>query len=166
MGGTGRSPHARRAYVRRTRGARNAYVTSTTKLNTITAIVETTTMPMITGRSSWLYDVITCWPRPWRLKIVSVKIAPPRTRPMSIPRMVTTGSIEFRRTWWTSTRCEGVPLARAGGPYVVLVHRLHHVRADESHVQRRVEQHERAPRQEHVVRPLHGAAAVGSRRRT
>ena len=46
-------------------------------------------------------------------KTDSVKIAPPSARPMSMPSIVTTGSIAFRRTCGSMTRISGAPLARA-----------------------------------------------------
>ena len=51
------------------------------------------------------------------------------------------------------------------GAHVVLAHRLHHVRSDEPDVERREEQRERAPGQDHVVRPLHRTAALRADRR-
>ena len=46
------APLAARAQVGRMRGSRNPYVMSMSRLNTITQIVEKTTMPVISGRSA------------------------------------------------------------------------------------------------------------------
>src|SRR5581483_3697804 len=95
------------------RGSRKPYAMSTIRLNVITQIVEKTITPVITGRSSLLYALMISWPRPGRLKMPSVKIAPPSARPRSMPRMVTTGSMLLRSTCCTITRLCDAPLARA-----------------------------------------------------
>ena len=52
-------------------------------------------------------------PRPGRLYTVSVNTAPPSARLMSIPSIVTTGSMAFRRMCERRTRCSGAPFERA-----------------------------------------------------
>ena len=71
------------------------------------------TIPTTSGRSSLSAAVTSSWPRPGRLKTLSVKIALPMARPRSMPRIVTTGSRLFRSTWWTRSRPVEAPFARA-----------------------------------------------------
>ena len=70
--------------------------------------------PMIGGRSRLCTESAAYCPTPFRLKTVSVKIAPPpSTAAKSRPKSVTIGIREFRRTCLTITRFAGSPLALA-----------------------------------------------------
>ena len=50
---------------------------------------------------------------PGSANAVSMKRAPAKATPMSIPSIVITGSNAFRKTWARRTRREPAPLARA-----------------------------------------------------
>jgi hypothetical protein len=77
------------------------------------ATVANTITPCTIARSWLLIPITAVCPRPGRLNTVSVKMAPPRPMPMSIPSIVTTGRSALRRVWEKSTWRSGAPLARA-----------------------------------------------------
>ena len=77
------------------------------------ASVANTITPCIVGRSRLRTLFSARRPSPGRLKIASVKIAPPSAMPMSRPSIVTTGSSALRRTCRRTTTFSGAPFARA-----------------------------------------------------
>lgn len=82
--------------VRPDRGSRTVYSRSTTMLATTTKNEDSSTMPMITGRSCVVMDWTASAPRPGRPKMFSAITTPPRTIPRSMPAWVTIGVSELR----------------------------------------------------------------------
>src|SRR6188768_1746707 len=71
------------------------------------------TIARIGGRSRLESASKAYWPTPLRLKMFSIKIAPPSRAPKSRPKRVTIGISELRITWRLITRRSPRPLARA-----------------------------------------------------
>ena len=58
------------------------------------------TVPWTVGRSLFWIASNASRPSPGMLKTASMRIAPPSSRPRSIPRIVTIGVIAARTPWW------------------------------------------------------------------
>ena len=86
---------------------------STTRFATTTATLTTSTIPRITGRSLLYSERVSSWPMPPRVKAVSMKSAPAKATPTSIPSIVTTGREALRKTCVRMTRRGLAPLACA-----------------------------------------------------
>ena len=71
------------------------------------------TTPMISGRSWFWMARMVNWPRPGKENVVSVRIAPPSSRPRSRPKIVTMGVSAARSPCLTTTVRSGRPFARA-----------------------------------------------------
>ena len=80
-------------------------------------IVVNVTTPRITGKSLLGIAPRSIPPRPGRPNTVSMKITPPSAVPMSMPSIVTTGSIALRMTCPRSTCASPAPFARAVRTY-------------------------------------------------
>jgi hypothetical protein len=94
-----------------------AYVRSTSRFRIRIPIVVNVTTPRITGRSLPGMAPRSIPQRPGGPNTVSMKITPPSAVPMSMPIIVTTGSIALRITWWRSTCASQAPFARAVRTY-------------------------------------------------
>ena len=81
-----------------------------------------------------------------------MRIAPPSSSPRSRPKIVRIGVSAERSPCLTTTVRSGQPLGPCGADEV-LPHRVQHPRPREPRVPRRVEERERDPRQQQVVRP-------------
>ena len=79
----------------------------------MTISATTSTIPTITGKSSWLLAFRSERPMPGRPKVCSMKTAVAKARPRSMPRIVTIGSKLFRMAWRTTTRSSDRPFALA-----------------------------------------------------
>ena len=76
-------------------------------------VVTSTTIPRITGRSRRASESKRSGPIPGSPKARSTKIAPLKAIPMSIPSIVTIGSIAFRSTCVCRILHSPIPKARA-----------------------------------------------------
>ena len=86
---------------------------STKRFMNATAVAVTTTTPSTVGRSWVVAPLIASHPSPWMLNTVSVMIAPPTSRAMSSPKIVTIGVRLARSPCWRITLRSESPLARA-----------------------------------------------------
>ena len=80
---------------------------------TTTATAPSITTPTTVGRSWLNVESMAIQPRPWMLKTDSVMIAPPTSRAMSMPNIVTIGARLARSAWCVMTRRSDSPLALA-----------------------------------------------------
>src|SRR5208282_5355132 len=93
-----------RRHQNRTLGSTTAYRMSTIMLAMTMKKDAIMTTPMISGRSwFWIARMVNC-PRPGKENVVSVRMAPPRSRPRSRPKIVTMGVSAARSPCLTTTR--------------------------------------------------------------
>src|SRR5207244_2223913 len=97
----------------RTLGSMTAYRMSTIMFAMTMKNEAIMTTPMISGRSWSRMARMVNWPSPGREKVVSVRIAPPSSRPRSRPKIVTIGVSAARSPCLSTTSRSGRPFALA-----------------------------------------------------